>query len=298
MDISVEDGLYVVAVSGGVDSMVLLDLLHKKPGISLIVAHFDHGIRKYATGDENLVAQVASRYGLKLEVGRGNLGPHASEAKAREARYRFLEAVRAKYSAKAIITAHHQDDLLETALINIIRGTGRRGLSSMASNKQLIRPLLPYPKIKLIKYAKRHGLRWLDDPTNLETKYLRNYVRHNVITKMSAKQKEELLSNIDKVAKINKMTDEQLATISQNVLTQERLILREKFAALPADIGKELVIYWLRQLHAAAIDKKMVQRLSTAIKVAPAGTLHDVDARWKLALSKSTAQFRSSFQNY
>src|SRR5438132_889977 len=127
MDIALEPGTYIVAVSGGVDSMVLLDLLRTKPELKLIVAHYDHGMRPNSTADRQLVQAVSKHHGLTFIYDQGKLG-NASEATARRARYDFLHQVREASQARAIITAHHQDDLLETAILNILRGTGRRGL--------------------------------------------------------------------------------------------------------------------------------------------------------------------------
>ncbi len=115
MEISISTpGKYVLAVSGGVDSMTLLHLLSKKPVVELVVAHFDHGIRPDSTEDERLVAETAQEYNLPLEVGHGKLDAGASEKNAREARYQFLESVAKKHTAKGVITAHHQDDLIGT----------------------------------------------------------------------------------------------------------------------------------------------------------------------------------------
>src|SRR5690606_5271626 len=106
--IKIRPGKYVVAVSGGVDSMVLLDLLRQKPKLELIVAHFDHGIRPDSAEDRKLVQRVAKHYDLPFVYAEGKLGPKASEALAREARYAFLRRVQAEQGAEAIITAHHQ----------------------------------------------------------------------------------------------------------------------------------------------------------------------------------------------
>jgi tRNA(Ile)-lysidine synthase TilS/MesJ len=94
------------------------------------------------------------------------LGPKTSEAKARDARYKFLEEVKAVNKAKAIVTAHHQDDVLETAILNMLRGTGRRGLTSLQNRKNLIRPLLKFSKAAIKNYAKSHKLKWREDSTN------------------------------------------------------------------------------------------------------------------------------------
>ena len=193
-------GKYVVAVSGGVDSMVLLDLLSNLPGIELVVAHFNHGIREDSDQDEELVILTSRKYELPIEIGYGNLGHDASEEMARKARYNFLNLVKAKHKAKAIITAHHQDDLIETALVNILRGTGPQGLVAISANKQVLRPLLGFSKKEIISYAKAHNLAWREDSSNLQTDYLRNYVRYNVVGKMSANERQQILKNIDHIA--------------------------------------------------------------------------------------------------
>src|SRR5690606_26701133 len=104
---------YIVAVSGGVDSVVLLDMLSKKTEHELIVAHFDHGIRPDSHEDAAFVQKLAQRYGHTFEMKREELGAYASEATARERRYAFLGALAKKHQA-AVMTAHHLDDLVET----------------------------------------------------------------------------------------------------------------------------------------------------------------------------------------
>src|SRR4051812_28994279 len=99
-------GRYVVAVSGGVDSMVLLDLLARQPDLQLTVAHLDHGIREDSIKDRQLVQQVAQTHGLPFVYNRVELGAGTSEAAARQARYEFLHQVRRNSLAQAIITAH------------------------------------------------------------------------------------------------------------------------------------------------------------------------------------------------
>src|SRR5690606_22278428 len=141
---------YIVAVSGGVDSMVLLDMLVREGSHELIVAHFDHGIRADSHKDATFVQDVAKKYGLPFEKRREVLGEKASEALARERRYAFLRSVAARHEAK-IVTAHHLDDVVETVAINITRGTGWRGLAVMDTD--IVRPLVDMEKKELVRYA-------------------------------------------------------------------------------------------------------------------------------------------------
>lgn len=176
-----EPGTYVIGVSGGVDSVSLLDMLSSQTGIELIVAHFDHGMRPDSHGDEQFVAGLAKRYGLSYISERQDLGLGASEATARQARYEFLRRVQSKYTAEKIITAHHADDVVETMVINLIRGTGWRGLCSLKDTEKVIRPLLSLSKADIFSYATEHHLKWREDPTNAEQTHLRNAIRHQLM---------------------------------------------------------------------------------------------------------------------
>lgn len=169
---------YILAVSGGVDSVVLLDKMSRLPGLNLVVAHFDHGIREESFEDEAFVRALAKKYNLPYETRRANLGAGASEEKARNSRYEFLNNVAKKYQAQ-IVTAHHADDLVETVAINLSRGTGWRGLAVFDS--AVHRPLLSCTKQELVNYAQARGLDWREDRTNQDEKYLRNRLRRQTI---------------------------------------------------------------------------------------------------------------------
>ena len=286
MKIDLPSGCYVLAVSGGVDSMTLLDILAKKPGFELVVAHFNHGIRVDSAKDEQLVRKTAQKYGLVFEVGHGRLGKNTSEETARQARYEFLDAVKKKHKAKAVITAHHQDDLIETAFLNILRGTGRKGLSSIMSPR-IIRPLLNVPKPEILEYAKKHHLQWREDVTNIETRYLRNYIRQNLMSVLSKKQRQEILDNINKVAKLNKLIEQDIATLSHIHLKE---LDRRQFIMLPSEVSEELLAQWLRNNQLRDFDRKTIKRLSTAIKTAPVGSIHEGISGRRLKLTAKTAK--------
>lgn len=170
---------YVVAVSGGVDSVVLLDILAEKHVASdVIVAHFDHGIRAESASDAAFVKKLAEMYELRFEMKREELGQNASEELARDRRYAFLRSVARRHEAR-IVTAHHADDIVETIAINTQRGTGWRGLAVL-DRTDVARPLLSIEKKQLLAYAQKHGLEWREDSTNADTKYLRNAVRQQL----------------------------------------------------------------------------------------------------------------------
>lgn len=175
----------LVAVSGGVDSVVLLDVLATAKSRPLIVAHVDHGIRPDSHEDEAFVANLAASYSLPFTSVRLNLGPGTSEESARQARYAWLEAERIRHGAAAIATAHHEDDVIETMIINLSRGTGWRGLSSLRSTATRYRPLLSWSKAAVVAYALDRQLEWREDSTNESLAYFRNRIRHLIMPTLS-----------------------------------------------------------------------------------------------------------------
>jgi tRNA(Ile)-lysidine synthetase-like protein len=183
----ISPGLYVVAVSGGVDSMVLLDMVRQQPGVKIVVAHVDHGMRPDSPADAALVEQYAKEHGLRYAGIRLTAGSHMSEATARRHRYDFLQRCSRSVEADGILLAHHQDDMIETAIIALVRGTGWRGLAPFIGSTQLIRPLLQVTKNDIIAYARRHNIVWREDSTNTDERYLRNYIRHTLVPLLDQK---------------------------------------------------------------------------------------------------------------
>ena len=303
MKVDIAPGKYVLAVSGGVDSIVLLDILAKQAksqklkakssdiqlsanSLQLVVVHFNHGIREDSVKDEQLVKQTVKKLSLPIEVGYGKLGKGASEEQARNARYKFLEKIKKKHQADGIITAHHQDDLIETALLNILRGTHRKGLSSIRSVK-VHRPLLGVPKKAILAYAKRSKLKWREDESNQDSKYQRNYLRNQILPNLSAAKRAEILENLDKVAKLNVEIDNNIATLS-HVLRNNKLN-RQAFIMLPPQVADELLIFWLKKNKLGQFDAKTVKRLSTSVKTGLAGAKQPVYGQWQVRLDKHSA---------
>lgn len=311
MKVPILSGKYVVAVSGGVDSAVLLDILAKQVtdnrlqvtdkrkknsnlqpttyNLELVVAHFDHGIRKDSSSDEKLVADLASKYDLAYVSGNAKLGPNASEETARDARYKFLLDVRKRYRAKSIITAHHQDDLIETALINVIRGTKRQGLSAISANPNVIRPLLNYPKQSILEYALKKGLVWREDPTNSDTDYLRNYLRQNYLANLNSIQRSKFLKTLDKVAKTNLEINKRIATLSHSLGLN--IINRAMFCNLPNDVGREVILYLMKRQGITDYDAKTIGRLNNALRTAKPNTVHAVKGPAYLKVTNLSASF-------
>ena len=178
-----------IAYSGGLDSHVLLHLLVKSqhPDIEFIGAiHIDHGLNSQSADWSQHCADIAKELkvefkSLTVEVtGIEQLG---MEAAAREARYKALSSQ--LISNDVLLTAQHQEDQAETVLLQLLRGAGPKGLSAMArqsewANIQLIRPLIHCSQHDILSYAKTHQLNWIDDPSNNDTRWNRNYIRHTL----------------------------------------------------------------------------------------------------------------------
>jgi len=281
----------VVAVSGGVDSVVLLDLLVKKPKLELVVAHFDHGIREDSAEDRKLVQKLAKHYELPVVYRSGKLGQDASEATAREARYKFLRQIKEEQGAKAIITAHHQDDMLETAIINMLRGTGRKGLSSLVSTKELVRPMLKWSKGDVLEYAREHELAWYEDSTNADERYLRNYIRKNILSRFTEPDREDLLRRVENAGKINEQIDHLLEEDLAKQSAADELD-RGWYLQLPFSVAKEMMAMWLRRNGIAHFDRALIEHLVVAAKTAAPGKLADVDKKHDLQFDKEKIRLR------
>ncbi len=302
MEIDVKPGTYVLAVSGGVDSMVLLDLLAGQTnslspiaggsgyklsadGYRLIVAHFDHGIRGDSVEDRKLVQTVAKRYGLPFVYEEGKLGKSASEDEARKARYVFLERVKRDYHAQAIITAHHQDDMLETAILNLLRGTGRTGLAPLGNRPGILRPLLGFTKQDLRSYAREHHVQWREDSTNTDEQYLRNYVRRQIMPRLGNEARQELLKIIDNTRATNRLLDGSLRQILAAQTTSGQLG-RAYFAQLPHDVAKELLAGWLRAHGIRDFTAQTLERVTVAAKTQQPGSTIDIMHHAAIRVSK------------
>jgi tRNA(Ile)-lysidine synthase len=178
----------LVALSGGLDSTVLLHLLRFHRGelpLELVAAHFDHRLRPSSAGDAAWTRGLCHAWQVPLESGVAS-GPLRGEAGAREARYAFLRSCAVRLAADHIVTAHHADDQAETVLFRILRGTGLGGLGGIPARTRsgLLRPLLPFWRIDLETYAGERGLAWRTDPTNAGLGPARNRIRLELLPRI------------------------------------------------------------------------------------------------------------------
>lgn len=180
------DARVLVAVSGGLDSVVLLHLLrfHAPAGAVIEVAHFDHRMRESSAADADWVRGLCRAWDVTCHCGVADVVP-VSEAAARAARYAFLEATADATGATRIAMAHHADDQVETVLFRLLRGSGVDGLAGIPARRgRFIRPLLPFARSEVHAWAERHRLQWRDDPSNRDLRFTRNRIRHELLPAM------------------------------------------------------------------------------------------------------------------
>src|SRR5207244_1154742 len=175
-------GTAIVAVSGGPDSIALLDLLHAvaaERGLALVVAHADHGMQADSRLVGQAVRELATRYRLPFELGELHLGPDATETIARRARYAWLREVQRRRAARYLVTAHHQDDQVETVLLRVLRGSAPAGLAGIPARARggLVRPLLAFTRAELVAHVAAQRLAVHEAPANRHPRHLRSWIR-------------------------------------------------------------------------------------------------------------------------
>ncbi len=176
---------YVVAVSGGVDSMFLLDFM-SRCDVRLHVAHVDHKLRENSYLERILVEESTKALGLPFSYHECSsmAGVESIEAEARNQRYAYLQEVRLSTGSAKIITAHHLNDQVETILLRLMRGHDHNTLGMRVDNGTVFRPLLEVPKELIRAESVRRGLKWIEDPTNASIDFERNWVRNSLIPQM------------------------------------------------------------------------------------------------------------------
>ena len=251
----------ILAVSGGVDSMALLVMYAHA---DIIVAHIDHGTRKSSAEDADFVRQKCQELGVKFYETKLGLGEGASEELARKKRYEFLKTIQEKEGG-TLCTAHHLDDVLESIAINLIRGTGWRGLTPFYGD-ELVRPfiILKMWKRDVLKFAGEQNICFRQDPTNYEANYLRNRVREKMaeldettridIINLFEKQ-NELKGKIEKlVTELAKQT-----VVGKNFHKKELFLVADEKAAL--EVLREICL-----MRGHSLTRKQLGDFLAAIK--------------------------------
>ncbi|MCK5742398.1 MAG: tRNA lysidine(34) synthetase TilS, partial [Chlorobi bacterium] len=231
----------MIAVSGGVDSMSLLDALANlahEYKFKLYVAHYNHKLRGLSSdADEELVRKTADKYNIPYYKSTGNVRQHSEklglslELAARNLRYRFFERMAKTLKVNYIVTGHTSDDTAETFLLNLIRGSGITGLSGIprqryiGKNISIVRPYLNMRKQEIIRYAKARKLKWNEDESNSLLFFTRNKVRHDLIPKLKDDYSPAIIDVINRTSKLLRGADNY---ISEQVQKMLQSVIRNK----------------------------------------------------------------------
>ena len=258
----------LLALSGGVDSCVLLHALvqaKKTHHFNLQAMHIHHGLSPNADAWADFCAKTCAAYQVPLEIAKVNVEKNAGlgvEAAAREARYQALCGTNADY----ILLAHHQDDQAETLLLQLLRGAGLKGLSAMAlhdTDRRLLRPLLDIPRAEIELYAKSAKLSWIEDESNLDTQYDRNYCRHEVMPELKARfpaAGATLARSATHIAEAADLLDELAQLDAENCILDQHLNL-DALKSLSYPRVKNLTRWWLVSLGVRLPSKDRLDEL-------------------------------------
>lgn len=269
-----KDDLVIVAVSTGVDSMALLDLLQRLPAgrrPRLLVAHVNHELRDQSTVEEAYLTDYCRQAGLSLRVAhwpKEDHPEHGVEEAARHFRYAFFKRLLTEYHAAAVVTAHHANDLTETMLMKMTRGgqldqlIGIRDQRPLGRGK-LVRPLLPFTKAELYRYARARGLKWFEDQTNQELTVARNRYRHQIIPALERENPQLITHLLDYRAQLTELLawrNQELARLLDTVQAGQHLEL-VALTQLPAFQQAELLRYWLEQSGVTDLKADLIDQL-------------------------------------
>ena len=240
-----KDSKIVLAISGGIDSICLADLLIRS-GYNIEFAHCNFNLRgKESDEDLAFVQQLATKYTVPFHTTSFSTNQYATEEKislqmaAREQRYAWLEKIRKNISADYIAVAHNYDDNIETFLINIIRGTGIKGMLGINNkNKYVVRPLIFATRDMIVNYVNKYSLEYREDSSNISDKYLRNNIRHNLVPllkEMNPSISKTISREIDILDKVYYIYKNSIQSDLDRIITKHKAgfkILKNHLAAL------------------------------------------------------------------
>ena len=290
----------IVAISGGADSTAMLDLISGLPGFSLklVAAHLNHCLRGSASDeDEESCRQLALRYDIPFESRRIAVREYASQNRlnledaGRRLRTSFFTELRDKWQASAVALAHHADDQVETVLMNLLRGTGSDGLSGMPyrNSRGFIRPMLDIYRREIDAYLAERGLNWREDASNLDTAFLRNSIRHELLPLLEQYNpaiRERLTTTSRLIADENKLLEQLAEQSTARVCSSVGGALRcdiRQFSEEPAPLRRRVFRIILERLtgtldnfssrHLAALDQLLYSSRPNATLNLPQGVI-------------------------
>jgi tRNA(Ile)-lysidine synthase len=286
----------VLAVSGGIDSMVLLDAAAEVAGERVSVATFDHGTGPDATRAADLVVRRSSILGLQCDRGSSPVSAR-SEAELRALRWTFLNNVAG--SAGTIATAHTADDQIETVLMRTLRGAGARGLAALAAPSNVLRPLLGVRRDAIVAYARTRGIEWIEDPSNTSMQFFRNRIRHELLPALrnvSPSIDDDLFDVGGRAARwrrdVDQFIDEYLdvrvfqspAGLDVSAAAIQRYSVFELRELLPAIVARA----------GAVLDRRGIVRLAEFARNSRVGARVQISGAWEVTRSRDVLQLRAA----
>lgn len=258
-----------IALSGGLDSTVLLHFLSQDWGLSAKIRsiHVNHGLHADAEQWATHCQLLCQSYNIPCNIEKINIqGQGNIEEKARTARYAALQ----KYTSETacLLTAHHQDDQAETVLLNLMRGAGVSGLCAMPASKPfgngvLYRPLLQVSRQGLLDYAKAHDLRWIDDPANQNLHFSRNFMRHDILPLLQKRwDASKMLAKTSELAQEAQNNLNDLAMIDYpEVINQDNRLPLTPIMHLSASRIKNVIRFWFKKHNLRPLNQITWHRL-------------------------------------
>jgi tRNA(Ile)-lysidine synthase len=280
----------IVGVSGGADSLCLMDIL-REAGYPLIVAHFDHQLREESHADAQMVKETCARLALECVVGSGNVRAYSEEKKlsieeaARELRYRFMFNLARERNAQAVAVGHTADDQIETVLMHILRGSGLNGLRGMPyrsilqtfdADIPLVRPLLEMSRAETVAYCEAHSLHPHYDASNDSLEYKRNKIRHQLIPTLETynpKIREALLRMSQTLKDDADLLDSLVDSVWQECATPQN--------------GFVVLDFSLLTEHAAGLQRSIIRRAMRTL-------IPDVDVTYEILNRALTQRYKGA----
>jgi len=266
---------YLIAISGGRDSVSLLHWLVQLGYRKLIVCHLDHQLRgRSSQADARFVEKVAAEYQADFEIGLANVQALAKkqrisiETAAREARYAFFAETARRRNCRTIFVAHHADDLVETFLINLFRGAGSAGLSAMQETSirridrlelTIVRPFLRFWRKDIDEYVGEHGLKFREDATNKNLRPLRNRIRHRIIPYLEKTVGRNIRRNIWRTAIIAAEEEKWMGGELPDLTGAELSV--SAIRALPIAFQRRAILKWLRAQNISNVGFDVIERV-------------------------------------
>ena len=300
----------LLAVSGGVDSMVMLHLFSKlceQMKLRLSVIHVNHQLRgEESMGDEKFVMEMSEFYHIPFSYERVDVMSYAhklglsKQLAARMLRYECFEQVRGKINADAVATAHHADDNAETVLLNIIRGTGIHGLAGIPLKREqgcIIRPLLFATRKEIEAYAEEQGVKYRNDSSNNSVVYRRNELRHNVLPALQ-RRNPRIVQTLNRIAGIMQDVNDKMHVVVDGKIhsnaqkdSQRRLTLNvKKLKSEPDFLWDEIFVQLLYRMEIEPTEKKIdaLHRLCTQ----PTGRMVELNGKYAAYRDRNNIVFK------